>query len=135
MYFQNLVGLFEISHFPFEILDALRLGRRHQTPNGPPTHLVNTSGVGVAMQMVLTAEPLDAHRALQCNMVTKVVPHEQLMDETEILAAQILRNHSGRFALPRRQSWRSSASPWMTSCGLRGGIPTPASTGTRLADC
>jgi enoyl-CoA hydratase/carnithine racemase len=60
--------------------------------DGGITRLVNTCGVGVAMQMVLTAEPIDAHRALLCNMVTKVVPHEQLMDEAELLARQILRN-------------------------------------------
>ena len=60
--------------------------------DGGITRLVNTCGVGVAMQMVLTAEPIDAHQALQCNMVTKVVPHEQLMDEAELLARQILRN-------------------------------------------
>jgi enoyl-CoA hydratase/carnithine racemase len=60
--------------------------------DGGITRLVNTCGVGVAMQMVLTAEPIDAHRALQCNMVAKVVPHEQLMDEAELLARQILRN-------------------------------------------
>jgi enoyl-CoA hydratase/carnithine racemase len=44
------------------------------------------------MQMVLTAEPIDAHRASQCNMVTKVVPPEQLMDEAVRMARQILRN-------------------------------------------
>jgi enoyl-CoA hydratase/carnithine racemase len=60
--------------------------------DGGITRLVNTCGVGVAMQMVLTAEPIDAHRALQCNMVTKVVPHEQLMNEAELLARQVLRN-------------------------------------------
>ena len=60
--------------------------------DGGITRLVNTCGVGVAMQMVLTAEPIDAQRALQCNMVAKVVPHEQLMDAVELLARQILRN-------------------------------------------
>ncbi|WAC90745.1 enoyl-CoA hydratase/isomerase family protein [Mycobacterium sp. Aquia_213] len=60
--------------------------------DGGITRLVNTCGVGVAMQMVLTAEPIDAGRALQCNMITKVVPHEQLMHEAEILARHILRN-------------------------------------------
>jgi enoyl-CoA hydratase/carnithine racemase len=60
--------------------------------DGGITRLVNTCGVGVAMQMVLTAEPVDASRALQCNMVTKVVPHEQLMEEATLLARQILRN-------------------------------------------
>ena len=60
--------------------------------DGGITRLVNTCGVGVAMQMVLTAEPIDAHQALQCNMVTKVVPHEQLAEQAELLARQILRN-------------------------------------------
>jgi enoyl-CoA hydratase/carnithine racemase len=60
--------------------------------DGGITRLVNVCGAGVAMQMVLTAEPIDADRALQCNMVAKVVPHEQLMDEARLLAQQILRN-------------------------------------------
>jgi enoyl-CoA hydratase/carnithine racemase len=60
--------------------------------DGGITRLVNICGVGVAMQLVLTAEPIDAHRALQCNMVTKVVPHEALIEEAELLARQILRN-------------------------------------------
>jgi len=60
--------------------------------DGGLVRLVNTCGVGVAMQMLLTAEPIDAQRALACNLVTKVVPHEDLMDEAELLASQILRN-------------------------------------------
>ena len=60
--------------------------------DGGITRLVNICGVGVAMQLVLTAEPIDANRALQCNMVTKVVPHEALIEEAELLARQILRN-------------------------------------------
>ena len=54
--------------------------------------MVNTCGVGVAMQLVLTAEPIDAERALQCNLVMKVVPHDRLSDEVELVARQILRN-------------------------------------------
>jgi enoyl-CoA hydratase/carnithine racemase len=60
--------------------------------DGGLVRLVNTCGVGVAMQMLLTAEPIDAQRALACNMVAKVVPHERLMDEAELTARQILRN-------------------------------------------
>ena len=60
--------------------------------DGGITRLVNTCGVGVAMQMVLAAEPIDARQALQCNMVMKVVPHEQLLQEAELLARNILRN-------------------------------------------
>ena len=60
--------------------------------DGGLVRLVNTCGVGVAMQMLLTAEPIDAERALECNMVTKVVPHERLIEEAELVADQILRN-------------------------------------------
>ena len=60
--------------------------------DGGLVRLVNTCGVGVAMQMLLTAEPIDAQRALQCNLVSKVVPHERLMEEAEGVAGQILRN-------------------------------------------
>ncbi len=44
------------------------------------------------MQLVLTAEPIDAHRALQCNLVMKVVPHGRLRDAAELVARQVLRN-------------------------------------------
>jgi enoyl-CoA hydratase/carnithine racemase len=54
--------------------------------------LVNTCGTGIALEMLLTAEPIDAQRALQCNLVSRVVPHERLMEEAEMVASQILRN-------------------------------------------
>jgi enoyl-CoA hydratase/carnithine racemase len=60
--------------------------------DGGIVRLVNTCGTGIALEMLLTAEPIDAQRALQCNLVSKVVPHEQLMDEAESVAHQILRN-------------------------------------------
>jgi enoyl-CoA hydratase/carnithine racemase len=60
--------------------------------DGGITRLVNTCGVGVAMQLVLTAEPIDAARALQCNLVNKVVPDDRLMDEALLMARQIRRN-------------------------------------------
>ena len=60
--------------------------------DGGLVRIVNTCGVGVAMQMLLTAEPIDAERALACNMITKVVPHDDLMAEAELIAKQILRN-------------------------------------------
>jgi enoyl-CoA hydratase/carnithine racemase len=60
--------------------------------DGGLVRLVNTCGTGVALHMLLTAEPIDAETALRWNMVTKVVPHERLMDEAELVARQILRN-------------------------------------------
>ena len=66
--------------------------RGYHHGDGGIVRLVNTCGTGVALQMLLTAEPIDAQRALQCNMVANVVPHDSLMDEAETVARQILRN-------------------------------------------
>ncbi len=66
--------------------------RGYHHGDGGIVRLVNTCGTGVAMQMLLTAEPIDAQRALACNLVTKVVPHETLHEEADLMARQILRN-------------------------------------------
>ena len=66
--------------------------RGYHHGDGGIVRLVNTCGTGVALQMLLTAEPIDAEQALRCNLVAKVVPHEALMDEAETVAHQILRN-------------------------------------------
>jgi enoyl-CoA hydratase/carnithine racemase len=60
--------------------------------DGGLVRLVNACGTGVASHMLLTAEPIDAATALQWGLVTKVVPHERLMEEAETVAQQILRN-------------------------------------------
>jgi enoyl-CoA hydratase/carnithine racemase len=60
--------------------------------DGGIVRLVNTCGTGIALEMLLTAEPIDAQRALQCNLVSRVVPQERLMQEAELVARQILRN-------------------------------------------
>jgi enoyl-CoA hydratase/carnithine racemase len=66
--------------------------RGYHHGDGGIVRLVNACGAGVALDMLLTAEPIDAQRALQCNLVSRVVPHEALMDEAERTARQILRN-------------------------------------------
>jgi len=63
----------------------------HHGDGGIP-RLVNSCGLSFTMEMLLTAEPIDAARALQVNMVSRVVPHDQLMAEAETVARQILRN-------------------------------------------
>jgi enoyl-CoA hydratase/carnithine racemase len=60
--------------------------------DGGLVRLVNACGVGVASHMLLTAEPVDARQALEWGLVTKVVPHEDLLAEAETVARQILRN-------------------------------------------
>ncbi len=66
--------------------------RGYHHGDGGIVRLVNACGAGIALEMLLTAEPIDAERALRCNLVSKVVPHDLLMDEAEKVARQILRN-------------------------------------------
>lgn len=60
--------------------------------DGGIARLVNFCGAAVAFEMLLTAEPIDAQRALQINLVSRVVPHDRLMEEAETMARTILRN-------------------------------------------
>jgi enoyl-CoA hydratase/carnithine racemase len=66
--------------------------RGYHHGDGGIVRLVNTCGTGVALEMLLTAEPIDAARAERCNLVSRVVPHERLTEEAELVARQILRN-------------------------------------------
>jgi enoyl-CoA hydratase/carnithine racemase len=66
--------------------------RGYHPGDGGIVRLVNTCGAGVALEMLLTAEPIDAQRALQCNLVSRVVPHDSLLEEAERVAHTILRN-------------------------------------------
>jgi enoyl-CoA hydratase/carnithine racemase len=66
--------------------------RGYHHGDGGIVRLVNTCGAGVALEMLLTAEPIDAARAERCNMVSRVVPHDRLLEEAELVARQILRN-------------------------------------------
>ncbi|MFB8281165.1 enoyl-CoA hydratase/isomerase family protein [Nocardia colli] len=63
------------------------------TGDGGATRLVDICGVGVALDLQLTAEPIDAQRALMCNLVTRVVPHVDLLASAYRLAEAILDNN------------------------------------------
>jgi enoyl-CoA hydratase/carnithine racemase len=71
---------------------SFEVRRGYHHGDGGIVRLVNTCGSGVALEMLLTGEPIDARRALQCNLVSRVVPHERLMEEAELTAHQVLRN-------------------------------------------
>jgi enoyl-CoA hydratase/carnithine racemase len=66
--------------------------RGYHHGDGGIVRLVNTCGSGIALELLLTAEPIDAERALRCNLVSNVVSHERLIEEAELVARQILRN-------------------------------------------
>lgn len=68
----------------------IRRGFHHA--DGGVVRLVNICGVGFASEMLLTGEPVDAQRALTANLVSRVVPHDQLLEAAEDVAASILRN-------------------------------------------
>jgi enoyl-CoA hydratase/carnithine racemase len=71
---------------------SFEVRRGYHHGDGGIVRLVNTCGSGIALEMLLTGEPIDAQRALQCNLVSRVVPHERLMEEAELTARHILRN-------------------------------------------
>jgi enoyl-CoA hydratase/carnithine racemase len=66
--------------------------RRGMHPaDGGIVRLVNTCGVGFALELLLTGEPVSAERAHAANMVSRVVPHDELIRETDALVERILR--------------------------------------------
>ena len=60
--------------------------------DGGIVRLVNTCGVGIAMELELMGEVITAERARECHLVNRVVPREDLMATAEDIAAKILRN-------------------------------------------
>ena len=65
--------------------------RGMHSADGGIVRLVNTCGVGFAMEMLLTGEAVTAERAYHANMVNKVVPHDELAAATDLVVQQILR--------------------------------------------
>jgi enoyl-CoA hydratase/carnithine racemase len=60
--------------------------------DGGIVRLVNTCGVGIAMELELMGEPISAERALALHLVNRIVPRAELMTTVEDMAAKILRN-------------------------------------------
>ncbi len=73
-------------------LGSFELRRGMHPADGGIVRLVNIAGAGIALEMELTGEPIDAQRALAANLVSRVVLHGDLMAATEDLVARILRN-------------------------------------------
>ncbi|MDR7254288.1 enoyl-CoA hydratase/carnithine racemase [Nocardioides sp. BE266] len=66
--------------------------RRGMHPaDGGIVRLVNSCGVGFAMELLLTGNPVSAERAYTANMINAVVPHDELMDEVQKVVDNILR--------------------------------------------
>jgi enoyl-CoA hydratase len=48
------------------------------------------AGVGITKELILTGEPIDAQRALQLGLVSRVVPQSELIKTAEQMAQKIL---------------------------------------------
>ncbi len=60
--------------------------------DGGIVRLVNTVGVGIAMELELMGEAIDAQRAKEIHLVNRVVPQADVMSTAEEIAAKIIRN-------------------------------------------
>lgn len=61
--------------------------------DGGISRLVDTCGLAVALDLELSGEPIGAQRALQVNLVTRVVAHDDLMTAAHALAERIAGYH------------------------------------------
>jgi len=68
----------------------IRLG--FPPPFGGTQRLPRLIGRKRALQMILTAEPIDAHQAASIGLINRVVEHVALLPEARLLAAQIARH-------------------------------------------
>ena len=60
--------------------------------DGAIVRLVNMCGLATALDILLTGNPFDAHEAHRRQIVTRVVPSDELMPAAEEVVASILRN-------------------------------------------
>lgn len=59
-------------------------------------------GISKASEMAFTGEILNAQEALDCRLVSRVVPHDSLYDEANALAAKIAANPGGVLRMTKR---------------------------------
>lgn len=59
-------------------------------------------GMSKAAEMAFTGEALNAQQALACGLVSRVVPHERLLDEALALARKIAANPGGVLRMTKR---------------------------------
>ena len=71
----------------------------------------------MALELLLTGEPISAERALTANMVARVVPHDKLMAETDAVVQQVLRCDQAAIESAKETVFEIIwAAPCTTSC-------------------
>jgi enoyl-CoA hydratase len=73
--------------------------------------------VAVALELALTADPIDARRALDLGLVNRVVPGETVLEEAMVLAERIAKNAPGAVRISkeviRKASEMTEAEAWV----------------------
>ncbi|MDR2155955.1 MAG: crotonase/enoyl-CoA hydratase family protein [Burkholderiaceae bacterium] len=64
--------------------------------------LPRTVGMSKASEMAFTGEALSAQEALACGLVSRVVPHDELLPQARALAAKIAANPSAALRMTKR---------------------------------
>src|SRR3546814_15809425 len=70
-------------------------------------------GTSAAAEMTLTGDTIDPARALELGLISRVVPHESLLDEAKAIAARIVRHP------PHRSEERRVGKEWVSTCRSR----------------
>ncbi|MDH5737553.1 MAG: enoyl-CoA hydratase-related protein, partial [Gammaproteobacteria bacterium] len=70
--------------------------------DGGAWFLPRVVGLSRANEMAFTGEPVDAQTALNWGMVSSVVPHEELMNAANNMAARIAANPSGALRMAKK---------------------------------
>jgi enoyl-CoA hydratase len=106
----------------------IRLG--FPPPFGGTQRLPRLIGRKRALQMILTAEPIDAQQAASMGLVNRVVKHEALLEEAHNLADQIARHSPAAIAACLRSVTRGLNVPIDEGLAIEatqfaGMVPTP----------
>lgn len=83
---------------------------------------------GIAREMILGGEPIDARRALRCGLVTRVVPRDRLRDEAAAIAAKLASQPQAALRAAKEALVRGAGLP------LEQGLRLEALLAERLAD-
>ncbi len=76
----------------------------------------------IALEMALTAEPIDANRALEIGLVNRVVPGDQLMTEAMALAGRIAKNAPLAVRLSKQVMLQASELPEAEAWGVNDAV-------------
>jgi enoyl-CoA hydratase len=80
---------------------------RGLVPGGGGLFLSNRIPVAVALELVLTGDPISAAEAHELGLVNRVVPADRLLEETLELAARVARNGPVALRFAKRVMWRA----------------------------